>query len=53
MRRVKFSRRRGAEHVLEVCMRQVIGMAAACALALTVGVAAQDTTKKPAAANTP
>ena len=30
-------------------MRQVMGMAAACALALTVGVAAQDTTKKPAA----
>ena len=31
-------------------MRQVMGMAAVCALALTVGVAAQDTTKKPAAA---
>jgi len=31
-------------------MRQVMGMTAACALALTVGVAAQDTTKKPAAA---
>ena len=30
-------------------MRQVIGIAAACALALTVGVSAQDTTKKPAA----
>ena len=33
-------------------MRQVIGMAAACALALSVGVAAQDTTKKPAAEHT-
>jgi hypothetical protein len=33
-------------------MRQVIGMAAACALALTVGVAAQDTTKKPASEHT-
>jgi hypothetical protein len=31
-------------------MRQVIGIAAACALALSVGVSAQDTTKKPAAA---
>lgn len=31
-------------------MRQVLGIAAACALALTVGVSAQDTTKKPAAA---
>jgi hypothetical protein len=33
-------------------MRQVIGMAAACALALSVGVSAQDTTKKPAAEHT-
>ncbi len=33
-------------------MRQVIGMAAACALALTVGVSAQDATKKPAAEHT-
>lgn len=29
-------------------MRQVIGIAAACALALTVGVSAQDAAKKPA-----
>lgn len=33
-------------------MRQVFGIAAACALALTVGVAAQDTAKKPAAEHT-
>jgi hypothetical protein len=33
-------------------MRQVIGMAAACALALTVGVSAQDAAKKPAAEHT-
>ncbi len=33
-------------------MRQVIGMAAACALALTVGLSAQDAMKKPAAEHT-
>ena len=33
-------------------MRQVMGIAAACALALSVGVSAQDTTKKPAAEHT-
>lgn len=33
-------------------MRQAIGMAAACALALTVGVSAQDTAKKAAAEHT-
>jgi len=33
-------------------MRQVIGIAAACALALTVGVSAQDATKKPAGEHT-
>jgi len=33
-------------------MRQVIGIAAACALALSVGVSAQDATKKPAGEHT-
>ena len=33
-------------------MRQVIGIAAACALALSVGVSAQEPTKKPAAEHT-
>src|SRR5215216_975766 len=33
-------------------MRQVIGIAAACALALTVGVSAQDAAKKPMAEHT-
>jgi hypothetical protein len=33
-------------------MRHVIGIAAACALALSVGVSAQDATKKPAGEHT-